>query len=370
MSTRIGIGIGIEFDLGQQTSSVSPPTVSSVSIPTSGVVGTELTGTYTLGGGPADTVTRRWYRGATEIFSSTTVDTYTPVQDDAGNNSDITLEVTATNAGGSDSDTSNVLTVVYDAMAWDYRERVIAEGDTMTLARLQLFQEMVIIPQKTTLEKANFGAGVNKGAIHIITAENATQARLNILNANFKITTINSPTFAADAYYTGGTGMALNSNWNPSTLSLGTNNIMVAALFNNVPSSGFHFIGAQSSTAANSTYIYTDATSMNGRMLTTNERGVAFTAPRIGWNSIGRNSDSMIFNDPNQQGTVVDNVDGVFANLSLYDLAVNINGSVNSGSNRQQCASLKGAYLTDTELNDLRTAIIDYCKTINPSLNF
>jgi hypothetical protein len=109
---------------------------------------------------------------------------------------------------------------------------------------------------------------------------------------------------------------------------------------------------------------------MNGRMLTTNERGVAFTAPRIGWNSIRRNGDSIFFNDPNQQSVIVDNVDGVYANLSLYDLAVNINGTVNSGSNRQQCAAIKGAYITDTELDDLRTAIIDYCKTINPSLAF
>lgn len=260
--------------------------------------------------------------------------------------------------------------VSLDPMAQSYYNRVIAAGGTMSLTRIQLLNDIVVVPCKTILEKINFGAGVDKGALHIFTGENTIQARINILNTNFTITTINSPTFTADAFYTGGTGIALNSNWNPSTLTLGTNNIMVAALFNNVPSSGFHFIGAQSSTAQNSIYMYTDATSIASRFLTAAERSALFTSPRIGWSSIRRNGNSIIFNDPNQQATVVDAVTGAYANLSFYDLALNINGTVNSGSNRQQCAAIKGAYITDTELDDLRTAIIDYCKTINPSLAF
>lgn len=89
---------------------VALPTVTGVTISGNAIVNQILTVSYTLGGGTADTITRRWYRGATLIFTSTTVDTYVPVQADAGQN--IKCTVTATNSAGSASADSNVVAIL------------------------------------------------------------------------------------------------------------------------------------------------------------------------------------------------------------------------------------------------------------------
>lgn len=91
------------------------PTVTGVNISGSAVVDQVLTASYTLGGGTATTITRRWYRGATLIFTSTTVDTYTLVQADAGNTSNIKCNIEATNAAGSASADSNTIAQILDA---------------------------------------------------------------------------------------------------------------------------------------------------------------------------------------------------------------------------------------------------------------
>ena len=86
-----------------------PPVVSSVTIPTSIVVNTPISVSYTIVG-PTTTITRTWYRGATVISTSTTSDLYTPVQADAGQ--PIKCVITATNAAGSTSVDSNTVTVL------------------------------------------------------------------------------------------------------------------------------------------------------------------------------------------------------------------------------------------------------------------
>lgn len=71
------------------------------------VVGSSLsstTGTWT--GTAPITYTYQWYRGVT-LISGATSSSYTLVQADAGNASNITCQVTATNGGGSATATSN-----------------------------------------------------------------------------------------------------------------------------------------------------------------------------------------------------------------------------------------------------------------------
>lgn len=78
------------------------------------VVGSSLsstTGTWT--GTPLINYTYQWYRGAT-LISGATSSSYTLVQADAGNTSNITCQVTATNAIGSATATSNTLAQIFD----------------------------------------------------------------------------------------------------------------------------------------------------------------------------------------------------------------------------------------------------------------
>ena len=92
------------------------PPVNTVAPVISGtqVVGSTLsstTGTWT--GSPAPTYTYQWYRGAI-LISGATSSTYTLVQADAGNTSNINCQVTAINTAGSATATSNILAQILD----------------------------------------------------------------------------------------------------------------------------------------------------------------------------------------------------------------------------------------------------------------
>lgn len=70
---------------------------------------TSTTGTWT----ELSTYTYQWYRGAS-LISGATSSTYTLVQADAGNTSNITCQVTATSSGGSGIAASNTLAQILD----------------------------------------------------------------------------------------------------------------------------------------------------------------------------------------------------------------------------------------------------------------
>lgn len=100
---------------GSAPTNNTPPSISGTA-----VVGQTLsstTGTWT--GIPTPTYSYQWYRGAT-LISGATNNTYTLVQDDAGNTSNIKCVVTATNSAGSASADSNTVATIFDATAWSY----------------------------------------------------------------------------------------------------------------------------------------------------------------------------------------------------------------------------------------------------------
>ena len=104
---------------------------SGGSIPPAFTVAPQTTGTAVVGqtltcdGGTATgtepiTKTYQWYRGAT-LISGATNSTYTLVQADAGNTSNIKCTVTATNSAGSASATSNTVAQILDATWNDFK---------------------------------------------------------------------------------------------------------------------------------------------------------------------------------------------------------------------------------------------------------
>lgn len=107
------------------------PTISSATISGTAVVGQTLTASASgVTGIPTPTLSYQWKRGATNI--GTNASTYTLVQADAGNTSNITCVVTATNAAGSANATSNTIAQILDAnmKAWLIDALGIANNST------------------------------------------------------------------------------------------------------------------------------------------------------------------------------------------------------------------------------------------------
>lgn len=110
-------------------SNVTPPVVSGTQ-----VVGQTLSTTNGTWTNSPSTFSYQWYRGAT-LISGATNSTYTLVQADAGNTSNIKCVVTATNVAGSASADSNTVAQIMDANAQAYMQAVsIANNSTVYFA--------------------------------------------------------------------------------------------------------------------------------------------------------------------------------------------------------------------------------------------
>jgi len=104
---KIGLGIGLGYSKESGGAAI-PPAISSATISGTAVVGQTLTATASgVTGSPTPTLSYQWKRGATNIGTNSS--TYTLVQADAGNTSNITCVVTGTNIAGSANATSNTI---------------------------------------------------------------------------------------------------------------------------------------------------------------------------------------------------------------------------------------------------------------------
>lgn len=101
----------------------------------------------------------------------------------------------------------------YSAEALSWRTNIIANGGTITDATLQIFDTNFFIPATangnilTELDRLNIYCGLNGYEI---------AARTNLINSNFYVTPVSSPTFSVDGYKSSGTSY-LNLNYNPKT---------------------------------------------------------------------------------------------------------------------------------------------------------
>ena len=111
-----------------------PIVVSAVSIAGTAVVNQTLTVSYTITGTPT-IITRRWYRGATLIHTSTSSDTYVLTQAEAGNTSNITCNV---DADGVSNATSNTIAQILDA-TWAAQITALSIADSTIIAACNTF---------------------------------------------------------------------------------------------------------------------------------------------------------------------------------------------------------------------------------------
>lgn len=124
-----------------------PPAVTGTA-----VVGQTLSTTNGTWTNSPSTFTYQWYRGAT-LISGATNSTYTLVQADAGNTSNIKCVVTGTNSAGSASADSNTVAQIFDATWWDFRQTLSITDTTINNA-----MNTYTITRKSISTTASLGA--------------------------------------------------------------------------------------------------------------------------------------------------------------------------------------------------------------------
>lgn len=156
-----GYGYGPTFSRQRVSGGATPPAFT-VAPQTTGtaVVGQTLTcdGGAVTGTGPT-TKTYQWYRGAT-LISGATNGTYTLVQADAGDTSNIKCVVDATNSAGSASADSNTIAQILDADANGYITTVIGGLNSSEISSINtLYIELKSNNQLTNLDTLQIYAG-------------------------------------------------------------------------------------------------------------------------------------------------------------------------------------------------------------------
>jgi len=214
---KIGIGIGI--DRTQQLSSGSiPVVVSGVNIAGPPVVNQTLTVSYTITGTPT-VITRRWYRGATLISTSTSSDTYVLTQADAGNTSNITCNVDADGVSNATSNTiAQILTVRTAAFATS--TGIVNTTYIAALNNADITIKSTVLDSKLIIFRPYMGG----------TADTVKYNFMNALNTDsaFRMVQSGSWDYNADGAKPNGVNGYANSKFNPVVQGASLSNFCLA----------------------------------------------------------------------------------------------------------------------------------------------
>jgi hypothetical protein len=197
---------------------VAPSNTVAPVISGTAVVGQTLTTTDgTWDGIPTPTYSYQWKRGATNI--GTNASTYTLVQADAGNTSNITCVVTATNAGGSANATSNTIAQILDADAISFNGRVTTAGGTLSTTEINAINTLTI-----QMKLDNIWSSMK--AIYPMVGASAAACAQNLKSSSFTGTFTSGWTFASTGVTPNGTSAYMNTGLAPSgNLSASTTHI-------------------------------------------------------------------------------------------------------------------------------------------------
>lgn len=187
------IGLGVRTNKLRAESggggAVAPTNTVAPTVTGTAVVGQTLSttdGTWT--GTTPITYSYQWYRGASAI-SGATSSTYTLVQADAGNLSNIKCKVDADNAAGSASADSNTVARILDTLTNTY-----ITGLTLTSAEIDSFNTLYLAIRSNSYHT------IIDNLIIYATATSA--AALKPLFGSNTITPVNSPTWSRKVGYT------------------------------------------------------------------------------------------------------------------------------------------------------------------------
>jgi hypothetical protein len=170
------IGLGIrtnKINIGGGAAATPPSNSVAPAVSGTAVVGQVLTTTDGTWAGTAPiTYSYQWKRGATNI--GTNANTYTLVQADAGNTSNITCVVTATNAAGSANATSNTVAQILDADANTFFTAIALTDSTIKAAENNFF-----------ISRKNISVLTNAlGSYHLVTDKSTNTDRLGQFKYN------------------------------------------------------------------------------------------------------------------------------------------------------------------------------------------
>lgn len=343
-------GYNLKKPLSGSPSAIAPSNTVAPVISGTAVVGqvlTSTTGTWT--GTAPITYSYQWKRGATNIGTNSS--TYTLVQADAGNTSNITCVVTATNAGGSANATSNTIAQILTARTNSFLT-ASAISDATIRGGLNTFDIGLIANSLDTKMKAVYPFVGGTASTHKFNFMNAADT-----NAAFRLTFSGTWTHSstgalpngtnafADTFVNASTNLTTpshlsyytrtNANTGSDQIDIGTTNFWLSLWYK---ASGLDAILARNQTVT---------VLLNGGAVT-DSRGFGLTT-KIG-------TTAKIFKNATQVASATD-TGTTYPNTNIYIGAANFANTPNLYTNRQCSFSSIGDGLTDAESANLYTLV-------------
>lgn len=341
--------------------SVAPTNSVAPVISGTAVVGQVLTSTTgTWSGIPTPTYSYQWKRGATNI--GTNASTYTLVQADAGNTSNITCVVTATNAGGSANVTSNqiaqILTVRTSAFL-----TASAISDTTIRSALNTLDVGLISNSLDTKMKALYPFVGGTASTHKFNFMNAADT-----NAAFRLTFPGTLIHSSTGINSNGVNGFYNTNFNcTSNGSLNNQSLGIYIRTNLDGGSGSLDYGTEFTTGA-LTQIYTKVLSgaTQSTLMRVNDNGAVF--------SNNTNSQGFYAASRLSSGSFLQQKNNTIITTSVSSVSLpsaNILGFKNTTiyTPREQAFAFIGDGLTNTELTNYYTLVQAFQTTLGRQIN-
>lgn len=303
-------------------------------------------------GSPIITFTYQWYRGATPIIGAT-FNYYDLVEADAGNTTNITCQVTATNIYGSATATSNVVAQILDFDANEFINAASITNQTQKDACNQL-----------VISLKGYGIWTKMKAIYPFVGGTASAHKFNLkdprnLNAAFRLVFNGGVTHSSTGVLFNGTNGYADSLLTPSTsLSLNSTHVSVYSR-TNVISSGA-LVGLQLDTAPQINIFPTFSSNLYMRVNSAATAQIVANTSSLGLFIANRVSSTQT---RNFQNAILRTQTANSTSLPTQTIQLSRQGNTNYGNFEQAFASI-GNGLTDTEALNLYTAVQAYQTTL------
>ena len=328
------------------------------------VVGQTLTSTTgTWDGVPTPTYSYQWKRGATNIGINSS--TYTLVQADAGNTSNITCVVTATNAGGSANATSNTIAQILTLRTSSFLTASVISDATIRGA-LNTLDVGLINNSLDTKMKALYPFVGGTASTHKFNFMDAQDT-----NAAFRLTFNGTWTHSATGADPNGVNAFANTFLSPSSvltlnsLSMGYYSRQTASTTAIKTLMGA-FVGTTQETQIITNVGTATTTMFDSYNITANLGRVSgTTASYLGLIVGSRQSStsSKIYRNGSSFGSITGS-GGTQPNIPLYLSAANSNGTA-AGFTDYECAfSFIGNGLTDTDVSNFNSIVSAFQTTL------
>jgi len=325
------------------------------------VVGQTLsstTGTWT--GIPIPTYSYQWKRGATNIGTNSS--TYTLVQADAGNTSNITCVVTATNTAGSANATSNTIAQILDADVNAYNNRVTTAGGALSTTELNAVNTLAIQMKVNDLWN-------RMKAVYPMVGSSAASCAQNLISSSFTGTFSSGWTFTSTGATPNGTSAFFNTGLNASTVLTKSSHHLSYYSRTQTTVNNIWDMGSQSSPNDSLLTLYFNGVALKGFLngayplnftssSSTNTLGLHIGSQTASALSKLYQNGSLLNTNTNANSTT-------FANINMYIGAANVAGTAASFSSRQTAFASIGDGLTDTQALNLYTAVQAFQTTLS-----